>query len=88
MAGKGQITSKRASLQKIIRLQDIKWRGRNILWKRRPLYRILCYYLLKMLYEKNYRNNKTDKKEKKKKKEIKNGKKMEKNEEKKHETTL
>jgi hypothetical protein len=27
---------------------------------RRTLYRILCYYLLKMLYENNIRNNKTD----------------------------
>jgi hypothetical protein len=34
-------------------------------------YRIMCYYLLEMLYEKNIRNNKTDIKKKKEKKKIK-----------------
>ena len=59
-----------------IDVQDIAWQtspcSYKIPWERRLLYRILCYYLLNMLYEKNIRNNKTDikilKKKKKKKK--------------------
>ena len=34
--------------------------SQKIPWKRQSLYRILCCFLLKMLYEKNIRNNKND----------------------------
>ena len=30
----------------------IKWQERKVPWKRRPLYRILCCYLLNMCFEK------------------------------------
>jgi hypothetical protein len=44
----------------------------DVSWFHQPLYRILCCYLLKMLYEKNIRNNKTDIKKEKKWNEKKN----------------
>jgi hypothetical protein len=43
----------------------IKWQERKILWKRRPLYRIMCCYLLNMCYEKKKKRWKNRKKNKK-----------------------
>jgi hypothetical protein len=43
----------------------IKWQERKILWKRQPLYRIMCCYLLNMCYEKKKKDEKIEKKTKK-----------------------
>ena len=40
-----------------MRIMKIKWRERKIPLKRRPLYRIVCCYLLSMSYEKKMRKN-------------------------------